>query len=732
MTADMRELAKAKGIADEFIDAWGELASITDASKQTMLAAMGYRVDEPEELAGQLAQESQLFWTQPLEPVQILTEGEQELQLEIKRPIAVIDRPLRWRLEPEQGKIKQGALKLTDGDLIGVGEVNELEYQCWRLPLSIGQLPLGYHQFELFDDSEMLAEMSLIVTPAQCYKPEVMTSGQKVWGVSVQLYCLRSERNWGIGDFTDLAYLVEQIAQRGGQFVGLNPIHALYPANPEAASPYSPSSRRWLNIAYIDVEAIPELSHNKHLKGLLAEDEFQQKLEQLRSSEWVDYKEVTQAKLEFLRKIFDEAHLGERTARGRKFAKFIEAGGESLLEQACYDAMQAWFYSKGMKAWGWSVWPDEYNEYHKPAVQQWIKQHERDVRFYLYLQWLASEQLEAVEQLARDKGMLIGLYRDLAVGVSEGGTEIWANSALYCPKASAGAPPDVLGPLGQNWGLPPMNPSELYQSAYQPMVELFRSNMQACGALRIDHIMGLLRLWWVAAGECAKTGAYVYYPVEDLLAILALESHRNQCLVIGEDLGTVPDEIRTMLREHGVYSYRVFLFERAKDGGFYSPKHYPEQAMAVLTTHDMATLEGFWNCEDLELGRKLGIYPDPEQLQQLYDSRHQSKQRILDSMLGHGTLPESVSADVSWCPMTQELNHGMQKHLALCSSALLSFQLEDWLEMDQPVNVPGTSDEYPNWRRKLTRNLSELFANPKIDQLTADLTRIRREVSKKD
>ena len=263
-----------------------------------------------------------------------------------------------------------------------------------------------------------------------------------------------------------------------------------------------------------------------------------------------------------------------------------------------------------------------------------------------------------------------------------------------------------------------------------PIIDLFASNMHASGALRIDHVMALLRLWWVHIDDDAKDGAYVNYPVDDLLAILALESVRHKSLVIGEDLGTVPDSIRDKLHANGMYSYRVFFFEQAKDGGFYSPSHYPEQSMATLTTHDMPTLIGYWHCDDLSLGKEVGLYPDQEVLSDLYNIRHENKQHILDTLHGHASISESISKDVHQVGMTTALNFGMQTHMATGSSALLSLQLEDWLQMDKPVNIPGTYNEYPNWRRKLSQNLESIFDKSEVLALANQLSVRRKNASK--
>ena len=258
------------------------------------------------------------------------------------------------------------------------------------------------------------------------------------------------------------------------------------------------------------------------------------------------------------------------------------------------------------------------------------------------------------------------------------------------------------------------------------MIDLFRANMQNSGALRIDHVMALLRLWWVPKGaESAGDGAYIYYPIQDLLGILALESQRHQVVVIGEDLGTVPDGIREILAEYGMYSYRVFFFEKAEDGGYVSPAHYPVQAMATLTTHDMPTLIGYWHCGDLHLGKEVGLYRD-DQLPGLFESRHKDKQKILDSLHGHQMLAPHFDHNVDHVGMSTELSYAIQRHVAKGSSQLLCLQLEDWMEMTQPVNIPGTSDEYPNWRRKLTMTLEQLSEQQNVNQLLQELTRLRR------
>jgi 4-alpha-glucanotransferase len=724
------QLVEYRGIESNYHDAWGRPTSIEPATKSKLLSAMGYPVDEPDLLLKQVQDSSNQTWLSVLNPVQVLR-IEEHLKIVVRLPIELVTDDYVAKVSTELGDVFEHPFVPIDGQLANVAHIEDIEFQEYLIDIPM-QLPLGYHTLSIVIDDDVLGSMRLIIAPSSCFKPKVLTEGKKVWGLSIQLYCLRSDHNWGIGDFSDLSFLVEKLAKQGAQFVGLNPIHALYPSNADACSPYGPSSRRWLNFIYIDVTSLDGYQQDS-TQAIVNDVSFQQQLQNARAADLVDYQLVTKLKLNALEKVFEyqnSQYLSKNTRLNKVFKAFVADGGDSLQTLAVYDALQESLAAQQKPFSGWPVFPTEFSDFHNPAVKTFTKKHAKRVKFFLWLQWQAALQLEMANQVAQKSNMLIGLYRDLAVGVSEGSAEIWGNKELYCTEASVGAPPDILGPLGQNWGLPPMDPEKLFEQQYQPIIEMFDANMRATGALRIDHVMALLRLWWVVKGDDAKKGGYVYYPVDDLLAILALESHRHQSLVIGEDLGTVPDEIRAKLADNGVYSYRVFFFEQAPDGGFFSPSHYPEQSMCTLTTHDMPTLAGYWHCDDLTLGKELGIYPAEDILSALYASRHQNKQSILDTLHGHHSVNDEVGRDVHNVSMCKALNFGMQLHMASGSSALLSLQLEDWLEMDKPVNIPGTFNEYPNWRRKLTRNLQDIFNDSSLNELAANLTEARKHASK--
>ncbi|PVZ84613.1 4-alpha-glucanotransferase [Serratia sp. S1B] len=683
--------ATQAGIAANYMNAHGKRQAISQGTKRKLLDAMRGNASQPEGA--------------PLPNVKIFYYGSP-----LALPLAGTGDYL-WTLHCEDGQQQQG--RASAGKTL-------------TLP---GKLPQGYHQLTLHQGEQQWA-CRLIIAPKRCYEPDVLLRGKKLWGACVQLYTLRSERNWGIGDFGDLRVMIDEVGQRGGAFVGLNPIHALYPASPESASPYSPSSRRWLNVAYIDVNAVEDFQRSEGAQQWWHQTTTQQLLEQARKSDWVDYSAVMQLKLTALKlafPLFQARQEGDALLQG--FTHFVEQGGSSLYQQAAFDALHAHLLAQDSSMWGWPVWPEAYRQGNSPAVLAFCQQHGDEVTFYLWLQWLAASQFSDCFSQSQQRQMPIGLYRDLAVGVAEGGSETWCEQELYCLKASVGAPPDILGPLGQNWGLPPMDPHVMVARDYQPFIDLLRANMTSCGALRIDHVMALLRLWWIPYGETADQGAYVQYPVDDLLALLALESQRHHCMVIGEDLGTVPVEIVAKLRESGIYSYKVLYFEHDEEEQFRAPQSYPVQAMATITTHDLPTMRGYWQSGDLTLGNKLGLYPDAQVLKTLFADRERAKQGLLDGLHRYGCVPQKVGKKALSLAMNPILNRGLQRYVADSASALLGLQPEDWLDMAEPVNIPGTSDQYPNWRRKLSQTLEEMFADPQVNRLLKDLDKRRRKVS---
>jgi (1->4)-alpha-D-glucan 1-alpha-D-glucosylmutase len=571
--------------------------------------------------------------------------------------------------------------------------------------------------------TDPIGETVLIVAPSACYWPPALDGGRRVWGPTTQLYTLRSHRNWGIGDFTDLGTLVADWGRRGAGIVGVNPLHALFPDNPDHASPYSPSSRRHLNVQYLDPEAIPDFSECDKAQRRVASPAFQRRLASLRSVDYVDYAGVAAAKREVLKLLYASfliRHLAPGSGRGQAFRAFQKASGRALRLHALYETLQEHFHGADPHVSGWLQWPAAYRDPLHPAVTRFERDHLERTEFYEYLQWNASLQLTAVARKAQEAGMDLGIYADLAVSVAPDGAEVWSGQDIYALEASVGCPPDPLGPTGQDWGLPPLVPHRLAEAAYEPFIQLLRMNMAQPGALRLDHVMGLRRLFWIPRGGKAADGAYVAYPFEDLLGILALESHRNRCLVIGEDLGTVPDEVRHAMFRERILSYKVLIFEREHGGDFKAPQRYEPQALVAATTHDLPTLAGFWTARDLALREELGLFADLGQRDGELWNRGEDRHRLLAALEREGLKPAGIVSPFG-STMPAGLAEAVHAFLARTPCKVMVVQVEDVLGVDTPVNIPGTCAEYPNWRRRLPTNLEDMPQTEPFESITATL-----------
>ncbi|MCL9791179.1 1,4-alpha-glucan branching protein GlgB [Neisseria subflava] len=569
--------------------------------------------------------------------------------------------------------------------------------------IKLPQLACGYYTLSA-ESGGKSCFVRLIVAPESVYQPKLLANGGRMNGLTMHLYSLRSERNWGIGDFTDLLNLMKYAAEKKLDFVGINPLHALFTSKPAFASPYSPSSREWLNPIYLDVEKVGAFTYNEQLKNWLAQPKIRQRIAALRITETVTYTAVWACKRDALHMAFNafeqdtcEAAANERAA----FEAFVLEKGKALRGFGLFEALDQYYSRPGQV--GWQSWPSEFHQPDGEAVEKFARSHEREIRFYMWLQWLCAEQLREVNQAAAEYGVKLGIYGDLAVGVARGSADTWLNRQDYCMDLSVGAPPDPLGPTGQNWDLPPLNPLMLKHTGYEKFAHLLRENMRLYGVLRIDHVMALCRLWWVLNGKTADFGAYVHYDAEVMFAILALESRRNRCVIIGEDLGTVPDEARHLLNRYQVFSYKVMYFSKGWNG-FQLPEEYPEQAITVISTHDVAPLAGYWTGKDLDTMFKLGTLPDAAAFQTALDEREHDKADLLDKLKYTGCL----SADVQMPAKADEtLLAALHKYGALSRSKLYAVQLENLLGVIDNLNVPGVTDGYPNWAQKMPVSLED-------------------------
>jgi 4-alpha-glucanotransferase len=704
---NQEKLLYLRGVAAEYFDYSGQRVVIPFEQRLLFLQAVGYDINNEQQLEQAIFELDAQPWTRWLKPFNVMSLGDSET-IDIQLPQHDLFKEYSWQVTLENGELVSGSV--IPGELPEVGEyfIDGVRYSAHRL--SISDLPMGYHQIKL-SDPFYYSTAELVVAPSRCYElpPTELESGDsnnhdRLWGLSCQLYTLRSSRNWGIGDFTDLRQLIHFCADAQMDFIGLNPLHAPHFSGADFASPYSPSDRRFLNPLYIDPEASDEFINNKKIAKLTQGKGFKQKLKVLRDANLIDYDGVAALKywvFEELYTLFLQQHIDGNTSRGREFQQFVESGGEALrlfCEYECHHSLL---------------------DISAAA----------DPRFHQYLQWLAHQQLQQCQVEALAAGMKVGLMGDLAVGAVKGGAEIEGKAELFCTEASIGAPPDHLAENGQNWALPALDPVALRRDNYRHFIELLRANMSYGGALRIDHVMGLLRLWWCLP-EFAGA-AYVYYPFETMLALMRLESHRNCCLVVGEDMGVVPDELRQRMSATAVYGNKLFYFEKDNRQQFKQPEEHTVDALLMVTNHDVPTLAGWWNGSELSLKHELGLLSDKQPLSALQQQSKQEKLDVLQWLECQYLLPEGWAAIDDTYPLDEAFDltlcEAITNACARSRSRMMSLQLEDLQLIEQPVNIPGTYREYPNWRRKQQQETQTLFGNKKIQALLASTYRERMQ-----
>ncbi|HEX9534801.1 MAG TPA: malto-oligosyltrehalose trehalohydrolase, partial [Stellaceae bacterium] len=489
------ELAERMGIESKFRSARGEIVQTTGETKRSLLAAMGVEATDQGQAQGALEDLDRAEWLRPLPIVRVLRADAGPPAIDLVLPAGTGE--ITWHLTPEDGSEQTGRMAFGDLELIETRRFDGAPLERRRLMLG-NDLHWGYHRLAVEPGD---ASMTVVITPGRCWLPPALVDGRRLWGIAAQLYLLRSGNDWGIGDFGDLRELVELAADHGADVIGLNPLHAMFSDDPEHASPYSPASRLLLNILNIDITGVPELLHCPEMRDLIASEAFGQGVRACHEKHLVDYAEVAAIKLSVLEKLFDACRGSTDPARWRVFEGFRRERGEVLERSCLFLALREHFAREQASHADWHVWPEEYRDPASPAVLRFAEENQHRLDFLAWLQWVADEQLRAAAAAARDRGMAVGLYRDLAVGADRAGAETWADPTAVVSGAQVGAPPDIYNPAGQNWGLPPFHPRALWEEGYLSFIQLVRANMRHAGGLRIDHAMGLQHLYWIPQGQ---------------------------------------------------------------------------------------------------------------------------------------------------------------------------------------------------------------------------------------
>lgn len=650
----IRSLAEQNGVQQQFWDIFGQPHNTSAATNQAILTTLGFDCASEESLAASATHLAARGQERPLPYVMVAGESE------------VVRLPLDF------------VIRLENGEQQNIPAETPVKF------------PLGYH--------EVMAQgcaMRLIIGPDSARR----VAPGKHAGLGVTLYGVRSRRNWGCGDFRDLQDLIDwAVPALHADFIALNPLHAIHNRSPYNTSPYLPNSIFYRNFLYLDIEAVPGYSQ---IRAAFETPESLVELARLRSTEIVQYEAVATLKRRALDLIF------RAIPPNAACRNWVAAEGRLLRLYATYCALDEHLHAADQNLWVWPEWPERFRDPASPEVAAFATTHEREILFHGWLQWLIDQQLAKVQKHARDAGMGIGLYHDLALATDRCGSDLWAHRPFFAIGARVGSPPDGFSPAGQDWSFPPPNQQKHLEDGYRLYTESIRKSMRHGGALRIDHVMRLFRLYWIPEGHTAAEGAYVRDRSADLVRILALESIRNNTVIIGEDLGTVEDEVRETLARFSILSYRLLIFEQ-DEKGFKPPYDYPEQALVSTTTHDLPTIAGFWTGQDIE-ARFGASTIEQNARESQHEDRIRDKQRLLDALFSMDLLPRDFERDAGRIPhLTPELQYAVLGYLASTPSALWLVNQEDMTGETLQQNLPGTTAEYPNWSRKMRWALEDL------------------------
>jgi 4-alpha-glucanotransferase len=660
-------IATLAGIETSYFDIHGERHDTALDTKAQVLNALGVDVSSLAACERSLLELEGERWRRRVPQTIFCDAGAPNVSVDLILPEGD-RRTWRWDLELETGDSLSGEFRAKALEFLDERNVGGRKFERRRLVVA-EPMPAGYHHLRIAGRTK--ADATIVAAPRRCYLPAPLEGGVGLWGLAAHVYSLRSQDNWGIGDFEDLRRLTGMAAQAGASFVAVNPFHALLPGRPEHASPYSPSSRLFVNPLYIG------------LKGATCGGD-------LRDPPFVDYTRVWSAKgpaLEDLAK----AEAGTSEA---DFDAFCRQGGAALENFAAFAALSESFKSS------WHAWPARYRKPEGSAVKRFAADRADRVRVHKQLQFFADRQLRTIEADADKGGMSIGLIRDLALGVDPDGADAWAYQGAFVGNLRCGAPRDDFHPGGQEWGVLPLNPIHL-RADYQTYAQLLRANMRHAGGLRIDHIIGIDRQFVVPLGGTPAQGCYLRYPTSELMSLIALESQRNKCMVIGEDLGTVPEGLRQRMHDAKLFGCSILYFERGEGGTFRAPAAYRRHTMASAGTHDLPTIAGHWAGRDIEARAAAGIQSDQSASAML--QRAEGKRLLLEALSGAGLFVQTQGDE----PTAESLRNAVHAFLSLSGAQLFAAQIDDLFDEFMQLNLPGTVEQYPNWRRKLRAGLDD-------------------------
>lgn len=689
---DLAHLAKLAGITLGYEDNERNWKKAAPQTMRALLASMGIPAETHEEIIASLKTLKEEPWRSPLPPVLALDESETQngpVALSVHLPEDRVGSNITFVLQPENGSTIEITGTLETENITETREIDGVTIA--RLTVSLN-LPngTGFYSLRVKDNDD--CETTLILAPDKAFLPVDMHAGKPVWGVSTMFSELISEANWGMGDIRDLEAMGDEAAAAGASLVGINPIHSLHDPRWQFC-PYFPSSRIFKNPVILAIEDIPGFDECAAIQDFM--EKHATELNRLRNEALVDIGAVFALKQRAMEILY------QNRPPDTDFEAYCADKGDILERFALFNVLRE---------------QDRFDEFERPdspGIEEFAAQNRNRINFFKWQQWLIDRQLERASASAKETGLKYGFYGDLAVGMDRGGADAWIFRDCVFPDAEIGAPPDALGPLGQKWGTTAFTPKGLRDRGYKPFKQMLESAMQDFGVLRLDHAMSLMRLFCIPPGRPSSEGAYVAYDLKATLGIVKLLSHRHECIVIGEDLGTVPPEFRRKMADSNVLSYRVQWFEREWDvegQPFIEPERFPTLSLACVETHDMAPLKAYWNERDIDERRDLHLYPSGEAERAHRASRKEERKTILAALATSGLLPDGIAPDEPDASYSEELGAAIHARLFASNSLITMMSAGDMDSSIVSQNVPGVADTArPNWRAKLTRPPRELM-----------------------
>ena len=707
----LTNLAEMAGISSSYIDKTGKTHNTSDDVRKFFLESMGIKTLTKEDIDEGITKFSQ---TKLVDDVLSFYEDEKvvvKIDADGIFEISLVDENGKIIDEQKVAGKEEFAPKISD---------------------------FGYYNLKVKEvDGDRCADSLIIYAPKYCYLPKFIKDKERIFGVSLMMYALRSKNSIGIGDFGDLEEIIRLTAQNGGDVVGLSPLGAMSPYTlPKSmlnmfkgdVSPYRTLSRLFLNYAYISLKDVEDYNNSEDVMNFMSDEGVINEIKRLNDSDKVLYTPVLKLKLRILSMMYDEFVKNASAKRKEEFLKYKDQKGEELYNLCLFEALLE--RNDGVPFW--RFWMDGTNDINSLTTKEFADNNKKRIDVFAYCHWLADLQLKRLQNLSVELGMKVGLYTDMPIGAASNGAEVWENKEAYVLDAGIGAPADPMRPRGQSWGFTPYHPFVLRKQKYLPFIKLARENMINSGALRIDHAMGLLRLFWgfFEEGNPVVQGAYVYYDMKVLTSILAIESNRAKCLIIGEDLGTVPEGFREYMAEHGLLSYKVFFRQKEKDGSFIEPSKYDYMSLAQSSTHDQATSIGFWANEDIEVFKQCGLYVNYEQYMANLDGRKNDRFNMIKAFEKEGIIGEVQKIAMSESAENGAIvPDGIEKIVnvfgAKTNSALYLVRLCDIYAQKVLDNAPGTIDEYTNWRVKLSHNIEMIRNSDNFSKIMEDIKKYR-------